>query len=320
LTEKILITGAAGFIGYNLAKSMLTRGYEVIAIDNLSRGSKKKIERLKEAGCNTHIADIRDIEKISMILRKTRPSFIVHLAALISVEESFTSPEEYFDVNVIGTLKLLKLIYKYRVNRIVYISSAAVYGNPIDLPIKESHPTSPLSPYGLTKLAGEHLTRILSSKLEIEFVILRLFNVYGPGQSPLNSYSGVISRFIYNALRNQELVIFGDGNHTRDFIHVQDVVEAIKLSIKTKNINEIYNIGSGKRTTINELAKKILHIVGKGKIVYTKPREGDIKHSFADISKAKEKLGFRPTINIDEGITTLIENMKKEMSIGKEKV
>ncbi len=314
MSEKVLITGAAGFIGYNFAKYMLARGYEVIAVDNLSRGSKNKFEELKENGCDTYVTDIRDTEKISIILRNTRPSFIVHLAALISVQESFLYPEEYFDVNVIGTLKLLKTLYDHQINRMVYISSAAVYGNPLDLPIKENHPTLPLSPYGLTKLAGEHLTRILSSRFGVEFVILRLFNVYGPGQNPLNPYSGVISKFVYNALRKENLVIFGDGNQSRDFIHVQDVVRAIELSLKTENTNEIYNIGSGKQVTINELAKKIVQVVGEGKIIYTKPREGDIKHSYADISKAKDKLGFKPKINIEEGITNLIESVKKEIT------
>ena len=314
MSEKVLITGAAGFIGYNFAKYMLARGYEVIAVDNLSRGSKNKFEELKENGCDTYVTDIRDTEKISIILRNTRPSFIVHLAALISVQESFLYPEEYFDVNVIGTLKLLKTLYDHQINRMVYISSAAVYGNPLDLPIKENHPTLPLSPYGLTKLAGEHLTRILSSRFGVEFVILRLFNVYGPGQNPLNPYSGVISKFVYNALRKENLVIFGDGNQSRDFIHVQDVVRAIELSLKTENTNEIYNIGSGKQVTINELAKKIVQVVGEGKIIYTKTREGDIKHSYADISKAKDKLGFKPKINIEEGITNLIESVKKEIT------
>lgn len=304
---KILITGGAGFIGHHVAVHLKRLGYDVVCLDNLSRASEDALKVLRSESVELLIGDVVNRDWLREVFTSFRPEVVVHAAALISVEESFEKPEEYFNNNVVGTLNIARSVADYGMPRLIYISSAAVYGDPIRLPIREDHPTNPKSPYGLSKLFGEEVIKLYSRLYGFNFIILRLFNVYGPRQQ-LNQYSGVVLKFTHNARRNLPLTVYGDGNQTRDFIHVVDVCRAVELSMLSKYANEVYNVGSGRPVSINELVK-VVSAVKKSDVgvVYMPSRVGDIIHSYADISKASTYLGFKPSITIEEGIRELLE-------------
>lgn len=303
---RVLITGGAGFIGHNLALYLSNLGYDVKCLDNLSRSSKEAIEVLKNWGIELAIADVTDYDGVMKVLNELRPEVVVHAAALISVGESFDIPEEYFRCNVVGTLTTIRSCCRVGVVRFIYLSSAAVYGDPIKLPISEEHPVSPKSPYGLSKFMGEEVVRFYSKLYGIEYLILRLFNVYGPRQS-LSEYSGVITKFVERVRRGLPPIIYGDGRQSRDFIHVLDVCRAIELCIKSKVFNEVYNVGSGRPVSINELANLVLRLSGLDlSPIYEGARVGDIRYSYADITKIRKDLGFQPLISLEEGIKELL--------------
>jgi len=306
----VLVTGAAGFIGHHVVEKLVETGYRVIALDNLVRASPRGIKVLRDLGLDLVTVDIRDLGGMKRLLEEYRPEAIVHAAALIDVYESTRLPDLYVDVNVRGTAVLLRASVEAGVSRFIYLSSAAVYGEPVCLPIDEEHPTNPLSPYGASKLGGEYLVKSMQRSVgKPDYVILRLFNVYGPGQDPASPYAGVISKFVSNATRGESLVIYGDGEQTRDFIHVDDVVEAIIRSLETEHINEVYNIGSGKSVKIKELAEVVKELAGRKELqlLYREPRPGDIKHSRANIEKALRKLNWRPRKDLKQGISELLE-------------
>jgi len=301
---KVVITGGAGFIGHNVALYFHSRGYNVAVIDSLERSSALALARLKDAEINVIKRDVGS-DDISDLVKDS--DYVVHAAAYVSVEESFEKPELYIRNNVISTLRVAHLCLKMR-RPLIYLSSAAVYGEPIKLPISETHPTSPTSPYGLSKLFGENIIE-LYSKYGLISTILRLFNVYGPGQN--EAYAGVVSKFIIEALKNKKIIIYGDGEQTRDFIHVRDVARAIELVIEKSAFNEKFNIGSGRPVSIAELAKLVKEIVCPNcKIINKPPRVGDIRHSYADITKARKVLGFEPTVTLEDGIRELVELLK----------
>ncbi len=309
-TKKVLVTGAAGFIGFHTATRLLRENLDVIALDNLSRGSRRKLELLEKMGAETLVGDIRDRNLICRVLRDC--DAVVHLAALISVEESFEVPDEYVDVNTRGTAVISRCCADNNVDRIVYASTAAVYGEPKELPVKEDHPLDPLSPYGVSKLAGEQILLLIAEKSDTSCIVLRLFNVYGPGQDPGSPYSGVITRFVVRALKGEPLIVYGDGFQTRDFVYVEDVVEAIMLSLR-KKITGVFNIGSGKPTSILELAEQIGLVLGRQlRIIHAPPRPGDIRYSYACLDKAREKLGFQPKIQLREGLEKLITSITEK--------
>jgi len=300
----VVITGGAGFIGGHLAIYLKEHGYKVTCIDNLSRASKSTIKTLEKEKIPLIISDIRETNKLLEIFKDA--DAVIHTAALISVEESIKNPSLYLDNNTTGTASVTKACIDASVHRLIYLSSAAVYGDPIKLPIDEDHPTNPLSPYGLSKLFGEEIIKTLSRLYPFDYIILRLFNVYGPGQS--EEYAGVITKFI-NRVRNQlPPIIFGDGEQTRDFIHVNDVCHAVELAITTKNTNNVYNIGSGTATKIKELAKLIMNIANiNSEPIYSTPKPGDIKHSYANINKARKLLNFTPRINLEKALKELMQ-------------
>lgn len=307
---KVLITGGAGFIGHHLAIYLNNLGYDVVCVDNLLRSSKEAINALRGMGIKLIVTDVVDYRSLGKVFNDLRPDAIVHTAALVSVTESFIIPDDYIRCNVIGTLNTIRLSCELGIDRFIYISSAAVYGDPIKLPITEDHPLNPISPYGLSKLVGEEVVRLYSRIYGVKYIVLRLFNVYGPRQ-PLDEYSGVIRKFIDRISRGLPPIIYGDGTQSRDFIHVTDVCRAIELSLSTKAFNDVYNVGSGRPISINELAELIISISGlKIKPLYEAPRAGDIRHSYADISKISSRLGFKPSITIEEGIKELITAYK----------
>lgn len=301
---KVLITGATGFIGYHLSLALAKLGFDVFGIDNLSRGKAERVDILKSNGVKFALMDIRDQQALKNFIQETKPKVIIHLAALISVEESFQKPRLYEEVNAEGTKNIILASKSCNVEKFIYISSAAVYGNPIKLPINEDHPTNPLSPYGLTKLKGEFYVKEL---FEGNSIILRLFNVYGQGQNI--EYAGVIIRFIERVKKGLPPIIFGDGEQCRDFIHVNDVIEAILKSINAGIEGcEIFNIASGKAVKIKDLAYSIIKLFNaKLEPIHSQPRTGDIRYSYADISKARRILDWYPRISLEEGLLNVIK-------------
>ena len=227
------------------------------------------------------------------------------MVAYVSVHESLEKPIEYLDNNVLGTARVAYNCAKHGV-KLIYLSSAAVYGNPVKLPIPEDHPVNPVSPYGLSKWLGELVVGHFGSVYGLRYVVLRLFNVYGPGQNP--SYAGVVAGFLERALRGEPLVIYGDGEQTRDFIYVDDVSEAILKIIEDNAFdNEVYNVGTGKPVTVKTLAETVKRIVGRDPgIVFKDPRPGDIKHSYADNTKLLKrfKTSFTP---LETGLRKTLE-------------
>lgn len=301
---RVLVTGAAGFIGYHLCRELLRRGFEVWGLDDLSRGDPAKVRRLEKLGMRFRRADIRAGGAVEKVLRESGAEAAIHLAALINVPESFEKPDLYMSVNAEGTRVLVSAANRLGVEKIIYASSAAIYGNPVRLPIDESHPLNPISPYGRSKLLGEkYVLREFRGRASIS---LRIFNVYGRGQSP--EYAGVITRFMERLERGEAPIIFGDGKQTRDFIHVLDVTEAF-IQTLTSNLDGTHaiNIASGKPVKIKELAELMISLKGLSlKPIHVEPRPGDIKHSYADISKARRLLGWSPKTPLKQGLRSLL--------------
>ncbi len=271
----ILITGTSGQLGSYLVENIPNS----VGLD-IRSSPYTKIR-----------GDIRgDIEEL---LENYEIDAIIHAAAQVSVVKSVEEPKLDADVNIMGTLNLLEYARKHDVEHFIYISSAAVYGEPKYLPLDEKHPTKPKSPYGLSKLTGERYSLLYGELYGIKVASIRPFNIFSPRQDPNNPYSGVISIFVSRAKRGLPLIIYGDGTQTRDFVSVYDVVQLVKLVLE-KKATGVYNCGTGKETSIRELAELIGKLSSKNvEIIYQKPREGDIKRSYADISRAKV-LGFTP--------------------------
>ncbi len=297
----MLVTGGAGFIGSHLVRELVSLGYEVRVLDNLSRGS---LENLGGALSEVELVlgDVRDPEVTTRAASGV--DAVVHLAALVDVEGSIRFPELYTEVNLVGTLNLVKA--SRRVDSFVFSSSASVYGDPVKVPIPETHPLAPKSPYAASKAAAELYIKTYSNIYGFRYVILRLFNVYGPRQS--RGYSGVVVEFIRRALREEPPIIYGDGEQTRDFIYVSDVVKAIVSSLRSK-VSGVYNVGSGTPTKILDLAYTVLRITGAENLrpEFKEARPGDVKHSVADISKANRELGFRPSTSLEAGLRILVD-------------
>lgn len=306
--KTVLVTGGAGFIGSHLVDRLVGLGYNVRVLDNLSTGSVANIKsHLNSSQVDFVGGDIRDKSFVRECLQDV--DMVVHLAAIVSVPFSVANPELTFDVNVDGTNGLLDLCEELGVGKFVFASSCAVYGDPAYLPVSENARIAPLSPYAESKLAGEH------SCLErrgLRSVVLRLFNVYGTRQG-LSEYSGVITRFLDCIKHREPLVVFDDGLQTRDFVNVADVVGAVLASIESVAAEgKVINIGSGKATTVNDLADTLLQLSGVDlQVLHMSPRAGDIRHSYADVSKAKKILGYEPKVSLPEGLQVLL----KELSV-----
>lgn len=300
--SRVLVTGGAGFIGSHLVGRLISEGFEVNVLDDFSTGSLKNIkDHLDRPHLNVIKGDVRRRDDVRIALKDV--DYVFHLAAIANIDISMRRPKLVNDVNVFGTLNLLLESLRFNVERFIFTSSCAVYGEPVYLPIDEDHPTNPVSPYGVSKLSAEYYCRVFHKAYGLETVILRLFNVYGPRQER-SPYGGVIAKFI-NALRNGETpVIFGDGEQTRDFIYVDDVVEALILASKSDGCAGMtFNVGSGIETSINQLAEKLIKIFGLNiKPIHLEPRTGDVRRSRANINKAKEILGFRVKTPMEVGL------------------
>lgn len=299
----VLVTGGAGFIGSHITEEFIRDGHNVTVFDSLRSGYKKNIEDI--SGVKFILGDVRDMDTLLTVTRDME--LIVHLAALISVPESMEAPLETVDINTKGTLNVLQASVRNNVRKVILASSAANYGDNPVVPKKEDMIPEPKSPYAVTKLDGEYYLDIFRQYHGLETTSLRFFNVFGPRQDQASAYAAAIPIFTFKALKNEDLIIFGDGEQTRDFIYVKNIVDAIRL-VSDKGTG-VFNVACGGRITINDLANKIVHIIGSSsKIVYREPRPGDVKHSTADISKIKS-LGFFPKINLEEGLKKTIDYM-----------
>jgi len=302
---RVLVTGASGFIGSHVVEALTSRGHEVVAIDIAPYSNPPE-------GVQFLRLDIRDHLRLHNVIGKV--SSIVHLAALINAYESIKVPDLYHDVNVNGTLSLLKFSQDLRVEKFVFASSAAVYGEPQYLPIDEKHPLRPLNPYGATKVACEAYISAFHFTYDIPAIILRIFNAYGPRQT--GAYAGVISKFIKRALSGESLIIYGDGEQTRDFIYVDDVVGAIVEALESDLNFGIFNIGTGKATSINELAELIRKLTNRNvPVIHEKERPGDIRHSHASIKAAEKVLKWAPKIELEEGLRITIRWYKEQLAL-----
>ena len=306
-SSKILVTGGAGFIGSHLVAKLAEQGKYVRVLDNLSTGKLSNIDALLKDGLVDFVkGDIRDLSVVKAAVSGV--DVVFHLAAQISVPLSILNPKLNHEVNAVGTSNLLNASKREGVGRFVFVSSCAVYGEPVYLPIDEAHPTNPISPYAESKLISEQECLRRSREHEIESVVVRFFNVYGPKQG-LNDYSGVIVKFIEKINQELPLTIFGDGQQTRDFVFVQDIADALLLASQNDDVNgKIFNIGTGKATTIKSLAETLLQLTNsKVKLQFVPERSGDIKHSYANISKASELLGYKPEFSLAEGLKALLD-------------
>ncbi len=301
---KFLVTGGAGFIGRHLVAKLLHNQHKITIFDNFSSSSKNDITNLLEDDVSLVTGDVLDYD----LLLKSISShdFVIHLAAQTSVSESIANPKTTADIIVDGTVNVLKSCVKTKVKNLIFSSSAAVYGNSLDTLISEDSQLSPLSSYGASKLVAEYNLQAFSKFFGLNCVSLRLFNVYGNGQS---TDAGVIKKFLKNISEETPLEIFGDGTQTRDFVHISDVIEAFYCSIRNieAKLGEVYNIGSGKATSINELASLLISSRGKDLQLIHKPAlEGEIKNSKADISLAKNDIGYSPQVSLSDGLASLV--------------
>ncbi len=299
---RILITGGAGFIGSALANRLVEGGHTVRVLDDLTAGDPTRLDPrvLFIRG------DVRDVPKLWTLLQDV--SCVYHLAARVSVPESILYPRDYNDVNVGGTVSLLEAVRDVGVQRVVLASSGAVYGEQARQPVSEEATPHPTSPYAASKIAAECYVSTIGALYGIETVILRIFNTYGPGQVVPPSHAPVIPQFLKQILGGGSLVVFGDGNQSRDFVYVDDVVEALTAAATAKEVDGlIMNVGSGRETSINDLVAQIEAVTGRrANLLHNKTESGGVSRLVADIDLARSKLGFRPRIDVETGLSRLL--------------
>ena len=298
---KFAVTGGAGFVGNNLVRLLVSLGHDVIVIDNLHRGKMENLEDVVDS-VDFYNTDIRDMGRLENVL-KNGVDGIFHQAALTSVQESFTMQDEYFDVNVHGTENIFKIAKKYDV-KVVFASSASVYGGSKQIPIDETHSRTPINPYGMTKLQDEVLA-VKYSNEGAKLVGLRYFNIFG--KRPTGSYAGVMTQFLKKISAKQDLRIFGDGTQVRDFIHVTDIAKANLTAMQSSVESGFFNIGTGVPTSIKELADILIELsCEKLGVVYEQALEGDVKASSASTLKTEKILGWKSEISLRDGLKLLL--------------
>lgn len=300
---KVVVTGGAGFIGSHIVEHWINEGAEVHIIDNLRSGFISNVELFPEA--IFHKGSVTDRKLVFDILRET--DYVHHLAALVSVPESIEKPEECYDININGLFNVLDAAKEFGIKKVVFSSSAAVYGDEPESPQSIISRTSPKSPYGSTKLEGENQLKIYNEQHGLGTVSLRYFNVFGQRQNPKSQYAAAVPIFLTRALRNEPIIIYGDGEQTRDFIFVKDVVKANVAAATNEQVNGLFNIASGKSISINKLARLIIEKTNsKSEIVYEKERPGDVKHSLASIKETEMILQFVNQYSIETGLAETV--------------
>ena len=304
MAKKVIVTGGAGFIGSQLAEGLLTRGYAVTILDDFSTGKRANIDRLLKNNSVEFVeGSVTDLPLLQKLFGGIY--YVFHQAALARVPFSIENPLSANEVNITGTLNVLLAARDNKVKKVVFASSSSIYGDTEVLPQHETMLPNPLSPYALTKLAGEHYCSIFRDIFKLNTICLRYFNVYGPRQDPHSQYAMVIPAFIDRISSGTPPVIFDDGEQSRDFTFIQDVVNA-NIRAAESDANGVFNIGGGKNITINRLAELIIKLLQKDiRPVYDKPRLGDVKHTLADISKAK-LFGYEPEWSLEDGLKKII--------------
>jgi nucleoside-diphosphate-sugar epimerase len=298
---KVLVTGGGGFIGSNLVDRLLHDGYTVCVLDNFATGRRENLEAsLGEVELIE--GDLQSYERVHNAIRGCE--LVFHEGALPSVPRSIQDPLTSNAVNITGTLNVLLAARDAGVRRVVYASSSSVYGANEELPKREDHHPVPIAPYAVSKLAGEGHCRSFWRVYGLETVALRYFNVFGPRQDPTSQYSAVIPMFITAFLDDQRPTIYGDGEQSRDFTYIENVVEATLLAARADGVaGETFNVASGERISLNTLIAELRELTGKEiEPIYADPRPGDVRHSLADVSKAREALGYEPAVNAREGL------------------
>ncbi|MCE9636407.1 MAG: SDR family oxidoreductase [Planctomycetes bacterium] len=300
--DSYLVTGGAGFIGSHLCERLVTDGHMVTVLDNFSTGRMKNIAHLEGRQLRVIEGDIRKPGDLAKAMKGQR--FVLHHAALPSVARSVEDPVSSNETNVTGTLNVLVAAREAGVKRVVYASSSSAYGDTPTLPKIESMAPQPMSPYAVSKLAGEHYCRVFTMNYGLETVSLRYFNIFGPRQDPESDYAAVVPKFVVMLLAGQRPTIYGDGKQSRDFTYVENAVEANMLACHaTRAAGEYVNVACGDRVTIGGLCNMIGEIVGKVLEPKLKPgRPGDVRHSLADITKAADVVGYRPRVGLREGL------------------
>lgn len=306
---KALVTGGAGFIGSHIAARLVEDGHEVRVLDNFSTGDRANLAVL-DGSFELVEGDMQSYERAHNAVQGCEVVF--HQAALPSVPRSIQDPLTSNSANVVGTLNLLLAARDSEVRRVVFASSSSIYGADETLPKREDLPSMPISPYAVAKQAGEAYCRSFSRVYGLETVALRYFNVFGPRQDPLSQYSAVIPKFITALLRGESPVVYGDGEQSRDFTYIDNVVDANLRAAAAEGVEgETFNIACGDRISLNRLLEEIRAIVGSDvEATYLEPRQGDVKHSLADIGRARERLGYEPIVGFNEGLQRTVEALR----------
>ncbi|MFH1403326.1 MAG: SDR family oxidoreductase [Candidatus Altiarchaeota archaeon] len=305
---KALVTGGAGFIGSNIVDLLVSEGYDVVVVDDLSTGKKENIN---------DSAVFREVDitspKLDSVFMEEKPDYVIHQAAQINVRKSVTEPEFDARVNILGSINLLECCRRHGVKRVVYASSGgAVYGEPEYLPADESHPVNPLCPYGASKYAVEKYLFLYSVNYGLDYIILRYGNVYGPRQDPLGE-AGVVAIFTKKMLLSDTPVINGDGGQTRDFVHVKDVARANLLALRAKTGERVFNIGSGVETSVNEITKHLMECTGaKVKPKHGPEVKGEVRRIYLNVGLAGSELKWAPVIGLEDGLKETVEWTRNE--------
>ena len=296
-----VVTGGAGFIGSNLVDHLVGIGHEVIVLDNFVSGKKANLSHHKKKDVKIKRIDISKGKNLEKYFN--RVDYVFHLAGLAEIIPSIKNPKKYFNVNVLGTLKVLEAAKKARVKKLIYAASSSCYGSPKKFPTSEKEKIDIKHPYGLTKFLGEQLVIKYATNFKMPNISFRFFNVYGPRLNMSGQYSAVFGNFLKQKRSNKPLTIVGSGKQTRDFIHVEDLIDAFIKVIKSRLVNKIYNLGSGKEVSINKIAS----LFG-GKKIFIPKRPREPKRSLASISKIKKDINWKPRISIQEGIKRLLND------------
>jgi len=304
---KILITGGAGFIGSHIVDRLVQEGYEVVVVDNLSTGKRKRVNR----AARFYRCDIRSRWWLERVFRRERPAIVSHHAAQMDVRRSVLDPKFDADVNILGMLNVLRHSIKYGVRKMIFASSGgAVYGEPESLPVAESHPIRPASPYGISKAVGDEYLRYFRQADGLEYVSLRYGNVYGPRQDP-SGEAGVVGIFAQKMLRGEQPIINGNGRQTRDFVYVDDVVEANMVAI-TRAAHGIYNVGTGKESTINELFAMLAGLINPSvREVHGPEKRGEQMRIALDASRITRELDWEAKVSLKDGLARTVEYYRK---------
>ena len=303
---RYLVTGGAGFIGSNTVDELVRRGHSVVVLDDLSSGREDNLAEIRNK--ITFIkGSITDIEVVRKVMHEAE--YVLHLGARTSVPRSVKDPLETNKINIEGTLNVLVAAKELKVKRVVFAASSSAYGETPTLPKTEAMQPQPISPYGVTKYVGELYCQTFGRCYGLENVALRYFNIFGPRQDPGSPYSGVLSKFCTAFLEDVPPLVFGDGEQTRDFTYVDNAVQANLLACEAPNASEkVFNVGVGGRVSLNEVLRELAKITGKTLAAkYEPPRDGDIRDSQADISQARETLGYDPPVSFEEGLARTFE-------------